>query len=70
MPKEDLINSELYLYTINEARALMRMSWDRFVNDYLLTKKIPITKVDGRKMVAYMDLRNFLDDNKYYYKQN
>lgn len=65
MSKEDLKNSELYLYSINEARVLMRMNREKFVREFLKTGKIPITKIDGRRMIAFMDLRDFLLLNKY-----
>jgi len=67
MSKEDLLNSECYLYTINEARRLMRMNRERFVQDYLETGRIPLTKVDGRRMIAFMDLRDYLITKKFKY---
>ena len=68
MAKKDLKNSHLYLYTIDEARALLRMDRKRFVNDFLKSKKIPVTVIDGRDMIQFGDLQRFFGEHKFYYK--
>lgn len=60
--KQAIMNNDNYLFSIDEVKTMLRMNRQRFVNDYIKTKKIPVTLLDGGKlMIRNLDLKLYLD---------
>jgi hypothetical protein len=58
-----------YLLTIEEARALMRMSRKKFIDDYIKTQKIPVTVLeDKRKMIRRIHIYEYLEEQKFVFQ--
>ncbi|MCR4330043.1 MAG: helix-turn-helix domain-containing protein [Candidatus Roizmanbacteria bacterium] len=65
MMKENIINSDSFLFTINEAKTLLRISRTKLVNDYITPGKLPVILMeDGRKMIRHGDLKAYLGERK------
>lgn len=68
--KQVLMNNDNYLFSINEAKTLLRISRDKFYETYIKTKKIPVTVLeDGRFMIRNLDLKQYLDNQQRIYSE-
>lgn len=68
--KQLLMNSDNYLYSINEAKTMLRMDRIKFVNTYIKTKKIPVTVLeDGKLMIRNLDLKLYLEQQQRIYTE-
>lgn len=66
-----LMNCDSYLFSIDDARRLLRISRDKFVNQYIKTQKIPVTLLeDGKIMIRHSDLKKYLDEQQRIYQEN
>ena len=59
-----LIDCELYLFTFEEAARLLRMSKEKFAQQFIVTNKFPIILHDGRKFIRHEDLKSYLKENE------
>ena len=65
-----LMNNDCYLFSIDEARLLMRMDRNKFVNNYIKTGKVPLTLLeDGKKMIRNADLKFYLEQQQRIYHE-
>lgn len=63
-----LMNTDSYLYTIDEARKMLRIDRDKFVRLYIKTQKIPVTLLEGGKtMIRHSDLKEYLQKQQRFY---
>lgn len=63
-----LMNTDSYLFSIEEAKDLLRMDRSKFVDKYIKTNLIPITKLeDGRNMIKHSDLKQYLETKQMQY---
>lgn len=63
-----LMNTDSYLYTIDEARKMLRVDRDKFVRLYIKTQKISLTLMeDGKKMIRHSDLKEYLQKQQRVY---
>ena len=68
--KQALINSDNYLLSIDEARKLLRIDRNKFVNTYIKTNKIPVTVLeDGKIMIRNLDLKLYLQSQQRTYQE-
>ena len=66
-----LMNHDNYLLSIDEARSLMRMDRNKFVNQYIKTGKVPVTQLEnGKLMIRNLDLKLYLDQQQRIYQEN
>lgn len=65
-----LMNNDNYLFSIDEVKTMLRMNRDRFVNEYIKTKKIPVTVLEsGKLMIRNLDLKLYLDQQQRIYQE-
>lgn len=65
-----LMNQDNYLFSINEAKTLLRIDRNKFMNLYIKTKKIPVTLLeDGKLMIRNSDLKQYLDNQQRIYTE-
>lgn len=68
--RRDLMHSDEYLYSFDEARKLLRMAREKFVNEYIKKNKIPVTLLeDGKQMIRRLNLKLYLDQCDRNYKE-
>ena len=65
-----LMNNDNYLFSIDEAKTMLRMDRVKFVNTYIKTKKIPVTVLeDGKLMIRNLDLKLYLEQKQRIYQE-
>jgi len=58
-----VMNSGLYLFTIEEASRLFRVNRDKFVQLYIRTNKIPLVLTeDNKKMIRALDIQKYQEE--------
>ena len=58
-----VMNSGLYLFTIEETARLFRVNRDKFIELYINTKKIPLVITeDNKKMIRHSDIQKYQEE--------
>lgn len=60
-----LMNSDSYLYSLEEVKTLFRMNRNKFVDQYIKTQKIKMTLLeDGRAMIRHEEIKSYLNNQQ------
>lgn len=63
--KQNLMAHDNYLFSIDEAKTLLRMDRAKFVNEYVKKNKIPVTQLEnGKVMIRNLDLKLYLEQQQ------
>lgn len=59
------MNSDSYLYSLEEAKSLFRMNRNKFFDQYVKTDKIKLTLLeDGRTMIRHEEIKKYLNNQQ------
>ena len=65
--KLTVMNSDSYLFTINEAALIFRKNRREFVREYLESGKLSFVLLGTRKYIKHEEIKRFLKENEYVY---
>lgn len=68
MRNDSIINCDSYLFSIDEAKTVLRIGKDK-LNELIATGEIPVITVTGCKRIPHSGIKQFLNKNLLIHKQ-